>query len=343
MLTRGKLLGDILDGLGQLNFVLQTRSSLGLFDLNKYCEDFIKEFLNLIYGYDLVNLNATRSNEPGLDLGDEGKKLGIQVTTDKRSIKINNTLEKITQEQKTRYERFIVFILGSKQSSYSGIDAALASSVQFDIKRDIWDFGVVERDIITLPLEKIKLVYDLLQSDLIRLFSDLETGSTPSGEQTSILSQLESKPDPQYAGCGSMVTFINQKYSGALSTQEMDSAFLKFHTQLTELPKITREFFFALLSRSIYHEDRDSMGIREILIKRLLGISEMRFAEELKLLSIFDLSVRVDLDFEETDVWILFRGVCIEEHCLVNMMEYIRAKEYDLKKVIVDLDFTCLA
>ncbi len=71
MLTRGKLLGDIMEGLGQLNFVLQTRNRLGLYDLNKCCEDFIKDLLNLIYGYNLSNLNETRSNEPGLDLGDE--------------------------------------------------------------------------------------------------------------------------------------------------------------------------------------------------------------------------------------------------------------------------------
>lgn len=340
MLTRGKLLGDILDGLGQLSFVLQTRSNLGLFDLNKYCEDFIKDFLNLIYGYNLVNLNAMRSNEPGLDLGDAVKKLGIQVTTDKRSYKINNTLEKITEEQKARYERFIVFILGSKQSSYSGIDSALASGLQFEVDKDIWDFGDVERDVITLPLEKIKLLYELLQSNLIRLFSDLETGTTPSGEQTTMLSRLERRPVPFYDGCGSLVAYINQKYEGNLTIQELDEAFQNFYSHLAELPKITREFFYALLSRSEYIESMDSIGTREILIKRVLSISEMRFEEELKLLNAYDIGDRYEV--HEDEYWILFRGICKNEHCLWNLIEYVEDNNLDLKPIIVDLNFSCL-
>jgi hypothetical protein len=43
----------------------------------------------------LVNLNASRSNEPGLDLGDAAEKTAFQTT----SAKVNDTLAKITDEQ----------------------------------------------------------------------------------------------------------------------------------------------------------------------------------------------------------------------------------------------------
>ncbi|ULO04852.1 SMEK domain-containing protein [Paenibacillus sp. 19GGS1-52] len=236
MLTRGKLLGDIMDGLGQLNFVLQTRSKLGLYDLNKYCEDFIKDFLNLIYGYNLVNLNETRSNEPGLDLGDEVQKLGIQVTTDKKSTKINHTFEKITDEQKARYERFVILILGAKQSSYDGINPELASNLHFEIENDIWDFGDLERAIVSLPLDKIKSTYDFLQSNLIRVFSDLDVGTTPSGEATSMLDQLEPRPVNKYMGCSNLVTHINEKHRVNLRIDDMNPSYQMFYNQLAELP-----------------------------------------------------------------------------------------------------------
>lgn len=340
MLSRGKLVGDIVDGLGQLSFVLQTRSKLGLFDLNKYSEDFIKELLNIIYGYSLVNLNVTRSNEPGLDLGDEINKLGVQVTTDKRSAKVNHTLEKITGEQQARYNRFVILILGSKQNSYSGINSQVASNLQFSSKDDIWDFSDLERAILNLPHEKIKEVYDLLQSDLLRLFSDLDVGSTPSGEETTILNRVEQRPTIQYNGCASIVAHINEKHGVQLAPQEMEGAFQNLYARLTELPRITREFFFALLSRSEFIENRGVYGVRDLLIRRIINISTTKFSEELKLLEAYNLVGIVDLD--ERDYWIMFQGVCSEENCLVELMEYIQDKSYDLKEIFVDLNFSCI-
>ena len=57
MLTRGKLFAEIIDSLAQFMFVLDTRGKMGMFDINKYCEDFAKELLNLTYDYNLKNLN----------------------------------------------------------------------------------------------------------------------------------------------------------------------------------------------------------------------------------------------------------------------------------------------
>lgn len=339
MLTRGKLIGDIMDGLGQLNFVLQTRSKLGLYDLNKYCEDFIKDFLNLIYQYDLVNLNETRSNEPGLDLGDAAQKLGIQVTTDKKSAKINNTLEKITNDQKTKYQRFVILILGAKQSSYDGINPELASSLSFNIVNDIWDFGDLERDIVSLSLEKIKSIYDFLQRDLIRIFSDLDVGTTPSGEAASMLDLIEPRPVNQYVGCSSLIAYISEKHRVDLKIDEMNPSYQMFYNQLAELPRITREFYYAILLRSEYVTNRETFGVRELLIRRIVKIPEMRFNEELNLLEAYHLAHSLELN--ENEYWILLTAAFNKQPCLADMIDYIEDKKLDLKKVFVDLDFSC--
>lgn len=340
MLTRGKLIGEIMDGLGQLNFVLQTRSKLGLYDLNKFCEDFVKDLLNMLYDYNLINLNETRSNEPGLDLGDEVNRLGIQVTTDKSSAKINHTLEKITPDQQARYNRFVILILGAKQGRYDSINPDLAAKLHFEVKDHIWDFGDLERDIVTSSLEKIKDVYDFFQSNLIRVFSDLDVGTTPSGESTSILDQLEPRPDHRYHGCGSLIAYINEKYSVDVKPEDKNPAYRKLYTQLSELPKITREFYYAVLSKSEYVPSRETYGVRETLLRRFLNIPSKSFKEEIMLLEAYGLAKYYEL--HESDYWIMLQAIFENELCLPDMIDYIRDMGYDLKQVFVDLDFTCL-
>ena len=44
-----------------------------------HVEDFAKEVLNRVLGLHLTNLNAERSNNPGLDLGDPAGKWAFQV------------------------------------------------------------------------------------------------------------------------------------------------------------------------------------------------------------------------------------------------------------------------
>ena len=96
MLTRGYIIGKLVDDLAGLKSKVETRNKLGLFDLTKFSEDFFKELINIIYDLNLVNLNRERNNNPGLDLGDKVKKRAFQITSTKKSQKIKQTLEAIT-------------------------------------------------------------------------------------------------------------------------------------------------------------------------------------------------------------------------------------------------------
>ncbi|RXM43911.1 SMEK domain-containing protein [Flavobacterium sp. YO12] len=93
-MTRGILIGEIVDSLSILNNQISLRCSLGFTDLNKVSEDFFAKLLNRIYNYSLINLNENRSNEPGLDIGDESNSIAYQVTSQVDSSKITSTLEK---------------------------------------------------------------------------------------------------------------------------------------------------------------------------------------------------------------------------------------------------------
>lgn len=111
----------------------------GLLDENKALEDVMCEVLNRIYGWNLKNLNCEKQNYPGIDLGDLKLGIGVQVTVDKTSNKINNSILKICKNRVyKKYPHLKIMILGNKQSSYS---IQNDERILFDEKEDIIDFS----------------------------------------------------------------------------------------------------------------------------------------------------------------------------------------------------------
>ncbi|MBK6819542.1 MAG: SMEK domain-containing protein [Bacteroidetes bacterium] len=77
MISRGIIIGKLIDDLSLLEHQIISRNKLGQFDLTKVCEDFFREIINTGYGLNLKNPKALRSNNPGLDLGDESKEIAF--------------------------------------------------------------------------------------------------------------------------------------------------------------------------------------------------------------------------------------------------------------------------
>lgn len=68
------------------------------FDINKASEGLALELMNLVYDYELVDLNSEAANYPGIDLGDRKKSgIAIQVTSRSDSGKINKTLKQFDE------------------------------------------------------------------------------------------------------------------------------------------------------------------------------------------------------------------------------------------------------
>ena len=134
-------LDNILKNLLILKEEINARNKLGYTDLNKSVENFFCKVLNIIYGYDLKNLNEKQENYPGIDLGDLKNSIAYQITSEKTSKKINQTLQEyIDNKYYEDYSQLKIFIVGSKQNSYSiNIDTALY--FKFDIKSHIIDLN----------------------------------------------------------------------------------------------------------------------------------------------------------------------------------------------------------
>ncbi|MDD6207991.1 MAG: SMEK domain-containing protein [Clostridiales bacterium] len=128
-----------------IQLYLEYNGKQGLLDENKILEDIMCEVLNRVYGWHLKNLNYEEKNYPGIDLGDPELGLGIQVTVDKTSTKINHSISQIIKhEVYKKYPNLKILILGKKQASYSIQNPDQDNeTVLFDAKKDIIDFSDV--------------------------------------------------------------------------------------------------------------------------------------------------------------------------------------------------------
>lgn len=77
-----------------LSVRIQFRASQNILDLNLLAEDFYRVLLNLIYGLNLVNLNAIQKNAPAIDLIDTNAKIVVQVSSTASKQKIEASLAK---------------------------------------------------------------------------------------------------------------------------------------------------------------------------------------------------------------------------------------------------------
>lgn len=165
MLKRENYIKQINDILAMLQSVIRIRGYASLYDINIISEDFLRDLLNLIYDYQLVNLNVERQSTVGIDLGDDANRVCFQVTSTFRRSKIQETIDKfIEYGWHLRYDDLFIFILGVKQKRYEPFN----TRDLFDFKPNyhILDFGDLTRRIRTLDLHRLNALVGLLNSNV---------------------------------------------------------------------------------------------------------------------------------------------------------------------------------
>lgn len=316
-------------------FSLESRGKLALYDLHKYSEDFSAHFLNQVYGYNLENLNLKKFNEPGMDLGDQDNKIAFQVTTNKKSKKINDTLKKLTDEQKEMFKSFMIFIIGYKQRKYT-INEDLAEQVGFT-KENILDIADVMRRINTLTIEQMMEINDFLKSELCKVSWLFECGKG--------LSLLSENPTLIFPNCKALVEHYEIKWDPLNITEEqereMEEGIRDLLNAIISLPPLTREFFLNLVIKAKYNRDFDAICISYEKMKRFVPISEQEYIEELNILKTDNL-----IDFEEDyleNLFIVLSGLCSKNNALNHILEFVDEKKVKLEDVILKFDLSAFA
>jgi hypothetical protein len=185
-LKRQELISEALRYLAYLKSQVEIANSLNLTDINKHAEDFYRELLNLVYGYDLKNINIEEQNATAIDLGDEKQKIAIQVTSTQSLEKIKKTFSSfIGKKLNEKYDRLVVLNIREKlnhRTKAIGKDGEF----QFKVDEDLWDVSTLLKNIGSKDVAHIQQVVDFLKANI-----KLSAGEKLSKEITTFVRLVE--------------------------------------------------------------------------------------------------------------------------------------------------------
>lgn len=331
MLTRGYCIGYIIDELTQVAEKAKVRAALNLNDLPIYIETFIKELLNKIFIYNLKNLNDGNHNSPGIDLGDEFNKIAFQITIQNTSQKANSMIAKVEENigsDSPKYDKYIMFILGKKQNSYS----INPNSINFNESNNIMDLNDISKKIMDLSIEKLFDLKKFIEENVGKVKIEFELPDNEGNYETSMYNYLENSTKESFNG-------LNKLYENTpIQDDELKKIELEFENiimKLKKLPRLTREFFSIVLERSTEHSGKPSLRIDTL--KRILNYSEIN--TEISLLCENNLlSTNTDTDINNFK----YEFIYVQNEILCDLLDYSRTNKININKYIVELDFSDL-
>lgn len=171
-------------------------SSLNLLNINIHMESFMCGLLNLVYSYNLVNLNNAQANYTSIDLGDRSKRIAIQVTSNTKSTKILHTIEGFMDKGYDKdFDRLIVLIIGLKKNYRSNFVAKNGFSISKDT--DIIDFRDLLSRINSMDTPSLQQIVRYLRQEIndrtINTFTSSESNLHDAIE-------LRTHAEPYYIG-----------------------------------------------------------------------------------------------------------------------------------------------
>lgn len=196
MLIRDECMEHITTQLSIIKSKVELCSSLNLLNINIHMESFICGLLNLVYSYDLVNLNNAQANYTSIDLGDRAKRIAIQVTSNTKSAKILHTIEGFVAKGYDKdFDRLIVLIIGLKKNYRSNFVAKNGFCISKDT--DIIDFRDLLSEINGMDTPGLQQIVRYLQQEM----SDRKVNTFISnGSAHPDAAELPSSTEPYYIG-----------------------------------------------------------------------------------------------------------------------------------------------
>jgi hypothetical protein len=157
----------ISQALAVLRVYIEQMGYLHLFDSHIIAEDFMARLLNIVFSYELENLNYIHKNQPGIDLGDSTKGIAFQVQAEKEKGTIQRKIYMFVDNRLyDMYPNLYFFILAKKQNRRSLFDTK--GCFLFDSKDNILDFNDLLEKIKTLPTSKIGEIAEFLDREIYK-------------------------------------------------------------------------------------------------------------------------------------------------------------------------------
>lgn len=155
------------DKLNYLAYRIESRGRLNLLDEHLHSENFYLHLFNMLFKYNLENLNKSLQNVAAIDLIDHQNKIIIQVSAICTKSKIETSLEKDIIKQFKDYN--FKFLSISKDASYQRRNIFYnPHSISFDPSTDIYDITSILKTISTFDIDDFRSVYEFIKKELSR-------------------------------------------------------------------------------------------------------------------------------------------------------------------------------
>jgi len=148
-----------------LAFRIQNRGRLNLLELHLHSENFYLYLINMVFDYQLENINAQSQNTAGIDLVDKINHVVVQVSASATKQKIESALDKVPKAFKKYSFKFIPIV--SNASHLCGKTYLNSNKIPFDSNNDIIDITMILRRINTFTIEKLKEIAYFIKKELV--------------------------------------------------------------------------------------------------------------------------------------------------------------------------------
>ncbi|MHB9335405.1 ABC-three component system protein [Fusobacterium polymorphum] len=153
----------------KLNFLayrIEKRGKINLLDLNIHSETFFAELFNILYNYNLVNLNSIKQNVEGIDLVDTKNKVIIQVSATCTKEKIENSLNKVIYLFYQGYNFKFISISKEVSNKLRAIEFKNPYNLIFNSQEDILDSTKLLGYILSLGIDNQKILFEFIKKEL---------------------------------------------------------------------------------------------------------------------------------------------------------------------------------
>jgi hypothetical protein len=159
---------------------IDTGGKLNMLGLHMHSENFYMHLFNVIYGYNLENLNDRLQNVEAIDLVDHGNKIIIQVSSTNTKQKIESALSKNIMRKYLGYT-FKFISIANNAANLRKKSFVNPHGISFDPSVDIYDIISILSKILSMDPSEQKMVYEQIKKelggeiDVVKLDSNLAT------------------------------------------------------------------------------------------------------------------------------------------------------------------------
>lgn len=144
---------------------LKTRGAMNILDLHVHSENFYLGLFELVFGWNLENLNTQEQNASAIDLIDRTRRIIIQVSATATKQKINASLSKEALEN-YRGHAFKFMFIAEPNNNLREKKYLNPYNLDFDPKNDIYDYVAILKKINGLSIPKMEPISDFIRNEL---------------------------------------------------------------------------------------------------------------------------------------------------------------------------------